>query len=162
MEMAAKKEMDQLQAQLKMEEIQLKREEMQLKREEMQHKRAELGMQAEGAARDQHHERQMARAKTEQGVVDAVIDHASSQESGEGSKTADPGASLADAMRESIEASRETAKAQQETAKTMAQATTVMANAISQLAEHSQAETEIVRGPDGKVTGARRKPRNLN
>ena len=163
MEMAAKREMDEIQRQIKMEEIQLKREEMQLKREEMAHKRAELGMQAEGAARDQHHERQMARAKTEQGVVDAVIDHASSQDSGEGdSKTADPGASLAEAMRESIAASRETAQAQQETAKTMAQATTVMANAISQLAEHSQAETEIVRGPDGKVMGARRKPRSLN
>lgn len=171
-----------MEAMQRAEEMQLEREKMALEREKMDLERAKLAaehnkmmVEAQGIQRDQEHDRQMkgmdeaakargeqhermmARAGTEQGAVDGVVE--------------DHGKGLTDALRESVAASRENVEAQRQTidgmlqafqgaAQTMTQATTIMANVVSQLAEQSNMETEVTTST-GKTLRARKVPRRM-
>jgi hypothetical protein len=118
---------------LKREEMELKRLEMDLKREEMEHKRGEMLLQSENNARDQFHQRRMARIDGPQGEVDGMVDGANGHAD-------DAATSLALTLKELIAQQRESAQAMQ-------QALAIMA-----------ADSEVT-GPSGKVYRSRKVPR---
>jgi hypothetical protein len=118
---------------LKREEMDLKRMEMDLKREEMEHKRNEMVLQSQNNARDQFHQRRMARIDGPQGEVDGMVDGANGHAD-------DAATSLALTLKELISQQRESAQAMQ-------QALAIMA-----------ADSEVT-GPSGKVYRSRKVPR---
>jgi hypothetical protein len=118
---------------LKREEMDLKRMEMALKQEEMQHRRDEMVLTSQNTARDQFHQRRMARIDGPQGEVDGLVDGANGHAD-------DAATGLALALKEMISQQRESAQAMQ-------QALAIMA-----------ADSEVT-GPSGKVYRSRKVPR---
>jgi len=118
---------------LKREEMNLKRLEMDLKREEMEHKRNEMMLQSQNNARDQFHQRRMARIDGPQGEVDGMVDGANGHAD-------DAATGLALALKEMIAQQRESAQVMQ-------QALAIMS-----------ADSEVT-GPSGKVYRSRKVPR---
>jgi hypothetical protein len=99
----------------------------------MQHRRDEMVLTSQNTARDQFHQRRMARIDGPQGEVDGMVDGANGH-------AEDAATGLALALKEMISQQRESAQAMQ-------QALAIMA-----------ADSEVT-GPSGKVYRSRKVPR---
>jgi hypothetical protein len=122
--------------QLKREEMDLKRMEMDLKRQEMEHRQQEMILTSQNNARDQFHQRRMARIDGPAGEIDGLMDG----EQRTNGHADDAATGLALALKEMIAQQRESAQAMQ-------QALAIMS-----------ADSEVT-GPSGKVYRSRKVPR---